>query len=98
MLGLEVWAYTFRGEWNKPELLLEITKLIKTIMCIQYYVLIQINGVHDLLLKIVIRGWIDGLVVKSTDCSSSSHVFNSQQPHIGSQPSVLESDVLLCCV
>jgi hypothetical protein len=31
-------------------------------------------------------GWRDGLVVKSTDCSSESLECKSQQPHGGSQP------------
>jgi hypothetical protein len=39
-------------------------------------------------------GWRDGSVVKSTDCSSRSPEFNSQQPHGGSQPSVMESNAL----
>jgi hypothetical protein len=30
-------------------------------------------------------------VVKSTDCSSRGPEFNSQQPHSGSQPSVMGS-------
>jgi hypothetical protein len=34
-------------------------------------------------------------VVKSPDCSSRGPEFNSQQPHGGSQPSVMGSDVLL---
>ena len=38
-----------------------------------------------------LKGWRDGLAVKSTDCSPE---FNSQQPHGGSQPSVLVSDAL----
>jgi hypothetical protein len=40
------------------------------------------------------RGWRDGSVVKSTDCSSRGLKFNSQQPHGGSQPSVMGSDDL----
>jgi hypothetical protein len=32
------------------------------------------------------------MVVKSTDCSSRGPEFNSQQPHGGSQPSVMGSD------
>jgi hypothetical protein len=40
------------------------------------------------------RGWIDGSVVKSTDCSSRGSEFSSQQPHGGLQPSVMESDFL----
>jgi hypothetical protein len=36
-----------------------------------------------------VLGWRDGSVVKSTDCSSRGHEFNSQQPHGGSQPSVM---------
>jgi hypothetical protein len=35
-------------------------------------------------------------VVKSTDYSSRGPEFNSQQPHGGSQPSVMRSDVLFC--
>ena len=37
--------------------------------------------------------WRDG-----SDCSSTSPEFNSQQPHGGSQPSVMESDALSWCV
>jgi hypothetical protein len=40
-------------------------------------------------------GWRDGSVVKSTICSSRGPVFNSQQPHDGSQPSVMGSDALM---
>jgi hypothetical protein len=35
-------------------------------------------------------------VVKSTNCSSRGPEFNSQQPHSGSQPSVMGSDALFC--
>jgi hypothetical protein len=38
------------------------------------------------------RGWKDGSAVKSIDCSSRGPEFNSQQPHGGSQPSVMGSD------
>jgi hypothetical protein len=43
-------------------------------------------------------GWRDGSVVKSTDCSSRGPAFNSQQPHGGSQPSVMGSNALFWCV
>jgi hypothetical protein len=43
-------------------------------------------------------GWRDGSAVKSTDCSSEGPEFNSQQPHGGSQPSVMGSNALLWCV
>jgi len=43
-------------------------------------------------------GWRDGSVVKSTDCSSRGPEFKSQQPHGGSQPSVVRSDALFWCV
>ena len=39
-------------------------------------------------------GWRDGLAVKSTGCSSRGPEFNSEQPHGGSQPSVMGSDGL----
>jgi hypothetical protein len=45
-----------------------------------------------------VGGWRDGSAVKSTDCSSKGPVFNSQQPHGGSQPSVIGSDALLVCL
>jgi hypothetical protein len=40
------------------------------------------------------RGWRDGSVVKSTDCFSRGPEFSSQQPHGGSQPSLIGSDAL----
>jgi hypothetical protein len=48
--------------------------------------------------NIPLWGWRDGSVVKSTDCSSRGAEFNSQQPHGGSQPSVMGSDALFCGV
>jgi hypothetical protein len=36
--------------------------------------------------------------LKSTDCSPRGPEFNSQQPHGGSQPSVMESDALFWSV
>jgi hypothetical protein len=45
------------------------------------------------LLKITqLRGWRDGSEVKNTGCSSRGPEFKSQQPHGGSQPSVMGSD------
>jgi hypothetical protein len=41
-----------------------------------------------------IRGWGDGSAVNSIDCSSEDPEFKSQQPHDGSQPSVMRSDAL----
>jgi hypothetical protein len=38
------------------------------------------------------------LVVKSTVCSSRGPEFNSQQPHGGSQPSVMGFGALFWCV
>jgi hypothetical protein len=38
--------------------------------------------------------WRDGSAVKSTDCFSRGPEFKSQQPHGGSQPSVMRSDAL----
>jgi hypothetical protein len=35
------------------------------------------------------KGWRDGSVVKSADCSSEGSKFKSQQPHGGSQPDAL---------
>ena len=39
-------------------------------------------------------GWRDGSEVKSTDCYSGGPEFDSQQPHGGSQPSVMRSGAL----
>ena len=49
-------------------------------------------------LKTKNRGWRDGSVVKNTDCSSKGPEFKSQQPHGGSQPSIMRSDTLFWCV
>jgi hypothetical protein len=43
-------------------------------------------------------GWRDGSAVNSTDYSSRGPEFNSQQPHGGSQPSIMRSDALFWCV
>jgi hypothetical protein len=43
------------------------------------------------LLKRNFWGWRDGSEIKSTDCSSRGPEFNFQQPHGGSQPSVMAS-------
>jgi hypothetical protein len=40
----------------------------------------------------------DGSAVKSTDCSSRGPEFNSQQPHGGSQLSVMGSHAFFWCV
>jgi hypothetical protein len=40
------------------------------------------------------KGWRDGSAAKSTDYSSEGPEFKSQQPHGGSQPSVMRSDAL----
>jgi hypothetical protein len=44
--------------------------------------------------KIREGGWRDGSEGKSTDCSSKGPVFKFQQPHGGSQTSVMKSDAL----
>jgi hypothetical protein len=51
-----------------------------------------------ILLKICEGGWRDGSAGKSTDCSSTGPEFKSQEPHGGSQPSVMRSDNLFRCV
>jgi hypothetical protein len=38
---------------------------------------------------LVIQGWRDGSVGRSTDCSSKGPKFKSQQPHGGSQPPIM---------
>jgi hypothetical protein len=48
--------------------------------------------------KLRLGSWRDGSVVKSTDCSSEGPVFKFQQPHGGSQPSIMTSDALYWCV
>jgi hypothetical protein len=44
------------------------------------------------------KGWRDGSVVKSTDCSSRGPECKSRRPHDGTQPSVMGSDALFWCV
>jgi hypothetical protein len=41
------------------------------------------------------EGWRDGSVVKSTECSSKGPEFKSQEPHGGSQPSVMRHSLLV---
>ena len=40
--------------------------------------------------------WSDGAAVKSTLCSFWGPEFNSQQPHGGSQPTILGTNALFC--
>jgi hypothetical protein len=42
--------------------------------------------------------WRDGSAAKSTDCSFRDPEFKSQQPHGGSQPSIMGSDILFWCL
>jgi hypothetical protein len=51
------------------------------------------KGIRD-----VMRGWSNGSEVKSTDCSCRGPEFNFQQPHGGSQASVMGLDALFPCV
>jgi hypothetical protein len=60
--------------------------------------LLQGPGLHHPYLEKTKRGWRDGSVVKSTDCSFKGPEFKSQQPHDGSQPSVMRSDALFWSV
>jgi hypothetical protein len=48
--------------------------------------------------SVKIMKFMEGSVVKSTDCSSEGPEFKSQQPHGGSQPPVIGSDALFWCV
>jgi len=54
--------------------------------------------VINIKIKPIKEGWRDDSVFKSTDCSSRGPEFNSQQPHGGSQPSMMRSDDLSWCV
>ena len=54
-----------------------------------------------ILLELTIRtdqlgSWGDGSVVNGTDCFSRGPEFSSQQPHGGSQPSVIQCPLLEC--
>jgi hypothetical protein len=55
------------------------------------------ESAKQLIKEVVFRGWSDVSAIKSTDCSSRGSEFNSQQPHGGSQPSVMGSDALFWC-
>jgi hypothetical protein len=52
---------------------------------------------HFGLIKSRVSGWRHGSVDKSTDCSTKDPEFKSQQPHGGSQPSLIRSDTLFWC-
>jgi hypothetical protein len=53
---------------------------------------LRLTEIHLLWIKNVPLGWRDGSVGKSTDCSYKGPEFKSQQPHGGSQPSIMGSD------
>jgi hypothetical protein len=66
--------------------------------CISILFTSNCKYLNMLLFKMPNLGWRDGSVIKSSDCSSEGHEFKSQQPHGGSQPSIMRSDALLWCV
>jgi hypothetical protein len=47
-------------------------------------------------IKLERKGWRDGSEAESSDCFSRGPEFKSQQPHGGSQPSVMRSGALFC--
>jgi len=53
------------------------------------YIHTQFFKIYLYMIKYIKLGWRDGSVVKGTKCSSRGPEFNSQQPHGGSQPSVM---------
>jgi hypothetical protein len=60
---------------------------------------ILLGAAENLLVEEVDVGWRDGSAAgKSANCSSRGPEFSSQQPHGGSQPSLMGSDALFCCV
>jgi hypothetical protein len=64
-----------------------------------YAVALVLGGYHQKqAVKKKGEGWRDGSAVKSTGCSSEGPEFKFQQPHSGSQPSVMRSDALFWCV
>jgi hypothetical protein len=65
--------------------------LLLLLLC-DFFVFLIIDSVRfplGLLLRKKEKGWRDGSAIKSTDCSSEGPEFKSQQPHGGSQPSVM---------
>jgi hypothetical protein len=59
-------------------------------------VLLKLNGLS--FNKDILGARRNGSAVKNTDCFSEGPEFKSQQPHSGSQPSVMRSDAHLWCV
>jgi len=58
------------------------------------YLMLFFKKMKTQIKKVNFKDWRDGSAVKSTGCSSRGPEFNSQQPHGGSQPSVMGSDAL----
>ena len=77
-------------DWNDKSLLYEKSYL-------NLYFRTSSKKLHKLV-ETSLWGWRDGSAVKSTDCSAGGPGFNSQQPHGGSQSSVVGSDALVQCV
>jgi hypothetical protein len=86
-----------RGDVSKHR----VTRTISTssrIVCPSQEVVIKSRNCRQwccvMLLKMDSWGWRDGSAVKSTDCSPEGPEFKSQQPHGGSQLSVMRSGAL----
>jgi hypothetical protein len=76
------------GEWQGEEMSSNRRRYHQVSFWLHYYLQIQNIPIEKH------PCWRDGSVVKSTNCSSRGPEFNSQPPHGGSQPSVMESNAL----
>jgi hypothetical protein len=70
-----------------------ITGMRHHCLAVILFLIIPINTAR----KAAMGGWRGGSAIK-TEPPSRGHEFNSQQPHGGSQPSVMRSDALFWCV
>jgi hypothetical protein len=94
LLGTGSKLSSFQGadSWNNLGLLLLQKRRLYTW---SQYVLLELES-GICLAQSQVGDWRDGSTVQSTSYSSRGPEFNSQQPHSGSQPSIIESDVLFC--
>jgi len=96
-LLLDKWHWGTAPHWVCMEFKRRLPFSIRPHSAVQ--VGIRLTRVFRFTLKTLLpQGWRDGSAVKSIDCSSRGPEFNSQQPHGGSQPSVIGSDALFWCV
>ena len=97
-VGLDGFKLTIISSYDSSSTIILIKHKYKHVKCSSWCQGTFYTQVFQISSRNSSEDWQDGSAVKSTDCSSKGPEFKSQQPHGGSQSSVMRSDALFWCV